>query len=345
MKKSIRLLSSTLSCQPMDLSMLATSPRCRPDLFLLKGLQEKNGHKSFKKHTPSSPTKKYRGYWGWTIRNSASWPKYKEGPYPLGQHEMSPKGRISTPQYSRASSTPWRKPLDEWRTNTPSKKGSSKRPSMTFNERGSQHKGSIQNNRSKKPHQGTRKTEERLTSTYHAKMGSVVLPSGSSEWMGEKWLGTLRTTRWGISPSLPISTLRKNITTMTTTTQLGHYQGGFYPPWGGVAPPSPPSIKHSISSPSTTGVLWLRSTATALWMSSANHCVARSTSSSRRSKWLEWSRVSAKDDLKLPEPTNKSDTCGWVKLEPARSRTGLGQTWYARIDKCGMDMGVHSDEE
>ena len=143
MKKSIRLLSSTLSCQPMDLSMLATSPRCRPDLFLLKGLQEKNGHKSFKKHTPSSPTKKYRGYWGWTIRNSASWPKYKEGPYPLGQHKMSPKGRISTPQYSRASSTPWRKLLDEWRTNMPSKKGSSKRPSMTFNERGSQHKGSI----------------------------------------------------------------------------------------------------------------------------------------------------------------------------------------------------------
>src|SRR5258708_14303039 len=101
---AICLTPSILSCQPIDPTMLATSPRCRPDLPLPSNLQGKNKHKSSKKCTPFSPTKKYRGYWGQTGLRSASWPKYGEGPYLPGRHETFPKERTFTPQYLRASS-------------------------------------------------------------------------------------------------------------------------------------------------------------------------------------------------------------------------------------------------
>src|SRR5260221_591616 len=59
-KKIICFLSSTLPCQPTHLSTLAMNPRCRPGPLLLKGLQEKNRHKSSETRTPSSLTKKYK---------------------------------------------------------------------------------------------------------------------------------------------------------------------------------------------------------------------------------------------------------------------------------------------
>src|SRR5258707_1277143 len=213
-KKVIRFLSNIPSCQPMDLTTPAMNPPCRPGLLLLRNPQGKKGHKSSERRTPSSLTKKYRGYWGQTDCNSASWPRYKEEPYPPGRHKTSPKGRTSTPQYSKALSTQWRKLPDEWRADTPLKRGSSKKPSTTSNKQGFQPNGSTQNDHSKKPHLATKKTEEKSTSAYLAKTGTVVLLNGSSKWTEEKWPDTPRTMRPGTSPSSLTFTPPKNTTTM-----------------------------------------------------------------------------------------------------------------------------------
>src|SRR5258708_21559948 len=149
----------------------------------------------------------------------------------------------------------------------------------------------------------------------------------------------------GTSPSLLTYMPPKNTTTMMTTILPGLYQGGSYPPWGGVAPPSLHSAAHLTNSPSTIGASWPRLTTTRPWTSSAKRCAARSTSLNRRSKWLEWSEVSAKGDLKPPEPTAKSAICGWVKPGCVKSKTELGQTWCTRINKLDMDVGIHSDKE
>src|SRR5258707_14428111 len=163
--------------------------------------------------------------------------------------------------------------------------------------------------------------------------------------MEERWPDTPRMTHQGISPSLPTSTPPKNTITTTTMTQLGPYQGGSCLPWKGVAPPSPPFGELSTSSLSTTGASWPRSTATAAWTSSAKLCAARSISLNKRSRWLKWSAASARGGLKLPGPTAKSNTYGWAKPDHAKSKTELGWTWYTKIGRLGMDMGVHSDEE
>src|SRR5258707_1309200 len=82
----------------------------------LKGLRGKNDHRFSAKHTPSSPTKRYKGYWGQTPPSLVSWPKYEEVPYPPDQHEMLSKGtQTSTLQYLGESSMPWQKPLEGWR--------------------------------------------------------------------------------------------------------------------------------------------------------------------------------------------------------------------------------------
>ncbi len=125
----------------------------------------------------------------------------------------------------------WWKPSDEWRTDTPSKRDSSKRPSMIFNEQGSHNNGSIQNDHSKKPRPDIKKTKVRSTLTCHAKTDNVVLPNGSREWMGEKWPGIPRTTHQETSPSLLTSTAKdllpplkyiSQIMVMIHSLQYGH---------------------------------------------------------------------------------------------------------------------------
>ena len=242
--------------------MLVTNPQCQPDPLHPNNPQGKNEPKSSETHTPSSPTKKYRGYWDRTGPNSASWPKYEGAPYPPGQREMSLKGKTCTLWCLKALSTRWQRPPGKWRTGMLSKKGSLKRPSMIFNGQGSPCNGLTPSDHSRKPHQAIKKIEERLTSTCHARMDSAVLPNGSNKWMEERWLDTPRTTRQGTSPSFPISTPQRRTTTTTTTTLLGPYQHGSYPPWEGVAPPLPQSIASLTNSQSTIGVSWLRSTGT-----------------------------------------------------------------------------------
>src|SRR5258708_18128565 len=163
--------------------------------------------------------------------------------------------------------------------------------------------------------------------------------------MEERWLDTPRTTHQGTSPSSPTSMPPRNTTTMTMTTLSGPYQHGLYLPWGGVVPPSPCSIARSTNSRSTTGVSWPRSTITAQWTNSVNRCAAKSISSNRSSKWLEWSEASAKGGLRWPKQINRSTTYDWGKREPGQSKTTLGQTWSTRIAKPVMDMGIHSDKE
>src|SRR5258707_11817817 len=128
MKTAIRLLSYILSCQLTDLSMPATNLPCQPDPPPPNSLQGKNECRFFGRHTPSSPTKKYRGYWDWTGLSSASWPKYEGVPCPLGWHETSPKGRTSTPLYSKASLIPWHSLPDKCKTSMQSKKDSFNKP-------------------------------------------------------------------------------------------------------------------------------------------------------------------------------------------------------------------------
>src|SRR5713226_7122407 len=238
----------------------------------------------------------------------------------------------------------WQRLPGESKTDMPLRRDSSRRPLTTSSEPASLHDGLTQSDRSKKPHQGTKKTGERSTSTYLAKMGNVALLNGSSEWMEERWPDIPRMTRQGTFPSLPTSTPPKSTTTMTTMTPPGPYQHGSYLPWGGAAPPSPHSIASSTNSWSTIGVSWLRSTDTAPWMNSAKCCVVKSTSLNRSFKWLGWSGASVKGGLKQPGWIVKSPIYGWDRWEPGRSKTVLGPTWYARIVGPTMDVGGHADK-
>ncbi len=276
----------------------------------------------------------------------ASYPKYEGAPYPQGWHKMSSKGtRTSTPWYLGVLSMRWRKPPDRWKTSMPLKKGSSRKPSMISNERVSQHGGLTRSNLSKKPPQGTKKIGERLTSTCLARMANDALPSGSNSWMGGRWPGTPKTMHWGTSPlSLTSSPPKNTMTTMTTTLQ-GPYRGGSYPLWWEVGPPSLHSVKGSTNSPVTIGVLWLKSTTTEPWMNSAKCCPPKLISSNKRYKQLEWNEPSAKGDSKRHGQIDKSATYNWVKWGPRTSKTELELTWYNRITKPAMDVGVHSDRE
>ncbi len=295
-KKSIHSLSYILTCWPTAPSIKVLNPPCWQDPLPLKGLQGKNKCRPSVRRTLSSPTKRYKGCWAWTLPSLVSCPKYKEVPYPPDQHETSSRGtQTSTPQYLGESSTWWWKPPDGWKTNTLLRKGSLKRPSMTSSEQVSQHDGSIQSNPLKKPHQGTKKTEGRLISTCPARMGNDVLPSGSNDWTGGKWLDTLKMTHQGTSPSFPTSLPPKNIITIMTMTPWGPCWGGSYPLWWEAGPPSPRSITHSTNSPATIGVLWPKSIDTTPWMNSAKHCAPKLISSSKKYKWLGWSGASAKE--------------------------------------------------
>ncbi len=216
---------------------------------------------------------------------------------------------------------------------------------MTFNEQESQRSKLIQSGHSKTPCPGTKKTGEKSTSTYRAKMGCAILPSGLSAWTEGRWLGILRMTRQGTSPSSPTSTPQKNTTMTTTMTPLGPYPHGSYPLSEGAVLLLPHSVKNSTSSPSTTGVSWPKSIGIAPWMSSVSCSAVKLTSSSRSSRWLTWNAGLTKEGLKLPGPTIKSATYDWGKQELERSKITLGQTWCTKTAKPAMDMGVHSDEE
>src|SRR5260370_14634497 len=109
-RMTIRTLSLILQCLPTDLSMLATSRQCRPDLPLRNDLQGKSKLKSFETPIPSSPIKKSRGFWGPTTRSLASWHKSEAAPYPLNQCEMSRREKTCTQKSSTASSMQWLKP-------------------------------------------------------------------------------------------------------------------------------------------------------------------------------------------------------------------------------------------
>src|SRR5258708_6683343 len=172
-----------------------------------------------------------------TLQYLVKWIGYPEAaPYPLGQHETSPRKRTCTPWCSTASSTQWQKPPGGQTAGTPSKKGFSRRLLMTSRGQESPGHGSIQNGPSKKLHLGTKRTGERSTSNYHAKTDCVAPPNGSSAWTGEKSPATRRTTPQGISPSLPTSMPRKYTTTMTMKTPLGPYPRGSFLPSDGADP-------------------------------------------------------------------------------------------------------------
>src|SRR5258708_39273983 len=112
--------------------------RCRPDLPLLNNLQGRNEHKSFGTPTPSSPIKRYRGSWGPTVRNSASWHRSEAAPYLPDQHETSPKEKTCTPRCFTALSMRWPRLLGGRTADTLSKRVFLRRPLMTSRERGSQ---------------------------------------------------------------------------------------------------------------------------------------------------------------------------------------------------------------
>src|SRR5258708_17135253 len=145
--------------------MLATSRRCRPGLPLLSNLRGRNEHKSFGTPTPSLPTKRYRGSWGPTDRNSASWHRSEAAPYLPDRREMYPKGKTYTPWCSMASLMRWPRLLEGQTADTPSKTGSSRRPLMTFKEQEYQDRALTPSVSSRRPHLDTKKTEERSTST------------------------------------------------------------------------------------------------------------------------------------------------------------------------------------
>src|SRR5258708_26770244 len=226
-----------------------------------------------------------------------------------------------------------------------SKKGSLKRPSTTSSEQVSQCDRLTQSDPLMKPHQGIKKTEEKSTLTCPARTGNAAPPSGSSNWMGEKWLDTPKMMQQGNSHSLPTSLPPKNTTMRMMTTLQGPCQSGSYPLWWEAGPPSPQSGVPSTNSPATIGVLWLKLIDTEPWTNSAKCCALKSTSSSRKSRQLRWSGVSAKGDSKRPGQIIRSATCDWVKQEPDKSRTVSGQTWYARTTDLTMDVGIHSDRE
>src|SRR5260370_2177138 len=188
-----------------------------------------------------------------------------------------------------------------------------------------------------------RKSKEKSTSISPARTGNDALPSGSSEWMGGKWLGTLKMTHQGISPSSPTYSPQKNTTTKMMTTPQEPFWCGSYPPWWEAGPPSQCSAMHLTSSPATIGVLWPKSTGTMPWTSSASRWPPKLISSNRRYKWPGWNRVSARDDSKQHGWIVKSAICNWVRQGPDTNKTELGWTWCARTTKLAMDMGIHSD--
>src|SRR5258707_7675536 len=276
-RTTIRILSSIKQCLPTDQSTKASNHRCRLDPLPLNSLPGKNEHRSFGTPTPSSPTRRYKESWDPTALNSASLPKLKGAPSPLDRRETSPREKTCTLWCSTASSTPWPKPpggqiVDIW-----SRKGYLKRPSTTCKGHEFRHRGSTQSDRSKKPRPGTKKTEGRSTSTYHAKTGCDDPQNGSSAWTEDGSPGTPRTTLRGTSPSLPTYTPQKCTTTTTTKTPPGHYPHGSSLPLEEAGPPTPPSVASSINSPSTIGASLLKSTGTEPWTSNASPCAARST--------------------------------------------------------------------
>ena len=216
------------------------NPPCQRGPPLLKGPQGRNEHRSSTRCTPFLLTKRYKECWDQTTLSSVSWPKYEGVPYPPDQHEKSSRWtRTSTLQYLGGSLMQYWRPPDESKTNMLSRKGFLKRPSTTSNEQVFRCDGSTQSNPLKRLHQGTKKTEEKSTSTSPARMGNDALPSGSSEWMGGKWPGIPKITHQGISPSSPTSSPPKNTTTTTTMIPWGPYQDGSYLPWWEAGPPSP----------------------------------------------------------------------------------------------------------
>src|SRR5258708_26800671 len=78
---------------------------------------------------------------------------------------------------------------------------------------------------------------------------------------------------------------------------------------------------------------------------SAKHCPPRSTSSSRRCRWLGSNGALVKGGSRQHGQIVKSTTCGWDKPGPGMSKTRSEQTWYAKTTEPVMDVDIHSDKE
>src|SRR5713226_3719112 len=343
-RTAIRILSPIQQCLPTDQSIKASNRQCRLGRLLPSNLQGRSEHRSFGTPTPFSPTRRYKESWDPTALNSASSHKSEAALSPLNRREMSPKERTCTLWCSTASSTPWPKPPGGRTADMQSRKGSLKKPLTTSRGQESQRNGSTQSDHSKKPHPGTKRTEEKSTSTCHVKTAYDAPPSGSNEWTGEGSPVIPRTTPQGIFPSLPTYTPRKYTTTTTTKTPPGRYPHGSSLPLGGVEPPTPPSAARSTSSPFTIGVSWQRSIVTEPLTSSANPSAVKSTSSSRSFKRLASKGGLAKGGWRRPKLIARSITCGWDRRGPARNRSVFGRILSVKTVTPAMDVGVHSDE-
>src|SRR5258708_9773330 len=203
-----------------------------------------------------------------------------------------------------------------------------------------------QSSHSKKPLQGIKKTEERLTSISHAKMGQGKLQSGSNNWTGGKWWGIQMMMPQGTSLSSWTSMPRKNTITMTMMTRQGHSPSGSSPYWWEVAPPSWPSVRPSTNSPLTIGGLWPKSIGIGQWTSSVKASLPKLTSSSRRCKRLRWNGALAKGGLRWPKPIDTSAVSVSDKQGPDTSRTRCeGMYSIKHNNSTVVDMDVHSDEK
>lgn len=170
--------------------------------------------------TPCSLTKKSNDWWGLTILNSASCPKYRGDPYPPGWHKTLPKlTQTSTLWYSGVSSTQSWRPPNKKKTSTRWRSFSLKKHSVTCIEPVQQHEWPTQSTPLKRPCPAIKKTGGKSTSTCPAKMGNDVLPNGSSRWTEERWPGTPRTTHQGTSPSLLTFMPQKSIMMTMMTPQ------------------------------------------------------------------------------------------------------------------------------
>src|SRR5258708_32327857 len=129
--------------------------------------------------------------------------------------------RASTQQCSRVSSKPWPRASDVVMLAIPEKRSYLRKPSTTSSERVSPETISTRSDPSKKLPQGTKRTKEKSTSTFHAKMGRGELQNGSSGWMEGRWRGTRPTMPQEISPSSWTFMPREN----TLTTMLTNHQG------------------------------------------------------------------------------------------------------------------------
>src|SRR5713226_9071031 len=266
-------------------------------------------------------TRRFKESWGPIARNSASWRKSRAAPYSLDWHETSPKEKTCTPWCSTGSSTRWPKPPEGPIADTQLKKGSLKKPLTTSRGQESQRSESTRSDPSKRPRPDTKKTGERSFSTYHAKTGYAAPPNGSNAWTEGGSRVIWRTTPWGISPSFPTYTPQGCITTTTTKTPPGHYPCGSLPLSVVAEPLKTHYAASSTSSPSTIGVLWLRSTATGPWTSNAKRSAARSTSLTRSFKRLASKGGLARAGWKRPRLTAKSATCSWGKRGPERNKS------------------------